>query len=71
MPDLVLLHGALGAASQLSPLKNALGKKHNVSVLNFSGHGGKPFAPDFNIETFAQELLAFFDQNAIEKACKF
>jgi pimeloyl-ACP methyl ester carboxylesterase len=69
--NLVLLHGALGAASQFGALKTALENDHSVSVLNFSGHGGKPFAPGFSIETFAQELLAFFDQNNIEKADVF
>ncbi len=69
--NLVLLHGALGAASQFGALKTALENDRSVSVLNFSGHGGKPFAPGFSIETFAQELLSFFDQNDMEKADVF
>ncbi len=38
----------------------------NVFTLNFSGHGGAPFAENFDIEQFTTELLAFLDKNSLE-----
>ncbi len=72
MSDLVLLHGALGAASQLASLQEALaGSGQRCLPFDFSGHGGKPFSDRFGIETFAGEVLDFFDQNNIAKADLF
>jgi len=44
MSPVLLLHGALGATTQLDPLKQKLEETgRTVYVLNFSGHGGEPF----------------------------
>jgi len=40
--DLVLLHGALGASSQLELLAEALAPRFTVHLLDFEGHGGAP-----------------------------
>ena len=40
--DLVLLHGALGASSQLVPLGEALSGDFRVHFLDFEGHGSEP-----------------------------
>lgn len=58
MQTLFLLHGALGAEEQLHPLKELLGKHFQVYTMGFSGHGGKPFAAEFSIEQFAEELIS-------------
>lgn len=66
---LLLLHGALGSATQLSPMKAAL-EKHGrqVVVVNFSGHAGEPFnLSGFGIDTFAQDVLAFLDRTGLAK----
>jgi pimeloyl-ACP methyl ester carboxylesterase len=42
-PALVLLHGALGAADQLTPLADRLADAFDVRTLDFEGHG--PLAP--------------------------
>jgi len=68
MSHLTLLHGALGCAAQLAPLQAALANDHNTGSIDFSGHGGKPFSPGFGIETFASEVLDFWDKNNIEKS---
>jgi pimeloyl-ACP methyl ester carboxylesterase len=69
----VLLHGALGSASQLEPLKKMLEEKDRmVYSLNFSGHSGRPFSDHgFGIDVFANDVLHFFDDNTIEKADLF
>jgi esterase/lipase len=54
MNSILLLHGALGSAEQLVPLKTALEQSgRNVFSLNFSGHGGAPFMNEFGIAQFA------------------
>jgi pimeloyl-ACP methyl ester carboxylesterase len=58
MKTLFLLHGALGAEDQLYQLKVELKKQFRVQTINFSGHGGKPFAAEFSIEQFADELIS-------------
>lgn len=58
METVFLLHGALGAQDQLNPLKEALSGQYRVYTLNFSGHGGQPFAEHFSIEQFADELIS-------------
>jgi pimeloyl-ACP methyl ester carboxylesterase len=69
MIPILLLHGALGAESQLNELAGILrNKNHQVFTLNFSGHGGKPFSANgFGIEIFANDVVQFLDQQGIEK----
>jgi pimeloyl-ACP methyl ester carboxylesterase len=64
--DLLLLHGALGAADQFAPLVAALGGSRRVHTLDFHGHGG---APDggraYRIEEFAADVIAFLDREGL------
>jgi pimeloyl-ACP methyl ester carboxylesterase len=64
---LLLLHGALGSADQLSPLKTALKESYPlIYSLNFSGHSGEPFsASGFGIEAFAEDILNFMDNEGL------
>ena len=73
MNPLILLHGALGASSQLQPLEKILTDKGiKVFLLNFSGHGGVSFSANgFSIETFANDLLELLDENKIEQVNVF
>jgi len=67
MENLLLLHGALGAASTLEPLQQALQAHYRVYTLDFSGHGGNilPEEP-FSIDLFAQDVLRLLAQQGIE-----
>lgn len=66
MTPVVLLHGALGASTQLEGLKKILeGTFERVLTLDFTGHYGQPFQPAFGIETFAEQLLSFLNENNI------
>ncbi|MBX7095500.1 MAG: alpha/beta fold hydrolase [Flavobacteriales bacterium] len=56
MQTLILLHGAIGSASQLQSVKIELEKKFEVHCLEFSGHGSTPFQAEFSIAQFANEL---------------
>jgi pimeloyl-ACP methyl ester carboxylesterase len=66
MQHLILLHGALGSASQFDLLKDRFTDHFNVHTINFSGHGGQPM-PDknFSISLFADEVREFIKENKL------
>ncbi|GHN00648.1 oxidoreductase [Cytophagales bacterium WSM2-2] len=73
MNPLVLLHGALGASSQLQPLAKKLEERgRKVFLLNFSGHSGQEFSKNgFGIEVFASDLATLLDTKGLEQADVF
>lgn len=67
MQPILLLHGAVGAKDQLTEIENKLAGLFAVHCLNFSGHGGSPFAhASFSIKLFAGEVIAYLDKNEID-----
>lgn len=72
MQTILLLHGALGSASQLEPLAEALAHKFDVHRLNFSGHGGSAM-PDkpFDMQMFAEEVLRYIAANDLDRPAIF
>lgn len=70
MNDVILLHGALGAKTQLEPLRQLLiASGRNAHAMDFSGHHGRPFSEKgFGIEVFATDVLAYLDQQNIDVA---
>lgn len=68
MENLLLLHGALGAATMFEPLKQTLAGSYNVFTLNFAGHGGNAFATEpFSIKLFADNVLAFLEREQLQQ----
>lgn len=66
---MLLLHGALGAASQFDPLLPLLADTFQLHTLNFQGHGGQPFPErPFSIHHCALEVLQWMQEQAIEQA---
>lgn len=65
-PNLLLLHGALGAKQQLKPLADQLEAAFTVYDMNFSGHGGTPFQDAFSIDQFAVELEQFIESKKLQ-----
>lgn len=65
MKPIIVLHGALGAKTQLEPLMNALSPLYKVHSLNFEGHGGRPAEGDFSIERFATNLKDYLDEHEL------
>lgn len=64
---ILLLHGALGAASQLSPLQKLMeAQGRTVYSMSFSGHGGVMVSKDgFNIQIFSEDVHTFLAQHQI------
>lgn len=71
MKKLLLLHGAIGAASQFDRLKEELKDKFEVYTLNFSGHGGEPMPDKFSIELFADDVVKYLEKNSLENTDVF
>lgn len=69
MKNWLLLHGALGASTQLEPLKKRLEEKGlRVFAMDFSGHRGLPDAREgFGIEAFAQDVVRFLDAHQLDQ----
>lgn len=67
MKQIVLLHGAIGSMEQLEPLAGILKEQFVVHLVNLPGHGGEPFpAGGFSMETFADAVLQYLDDNSID-----
>ena len=67
MENLLLLHGALGAASTLTPLAQALHGQFEVYALDFSGHGGRAVPQEpFSMALFVQDALRFLEEHHIQ-----
>jgi pimeloyl-ACP methyl ester carboxylesterase len=62
MKDLLFLHGALGAKTQLTALAELLKDDFNIHTLNFDGHGDRPTDQPFSIDLFAQNLSDHLDE---------
>lgn len=67
----ILLHGAVGASSQLNTLKEKLSADYTVYSFDFEGHGGRDSSNDFSIELFVQNTLDFMEENNIGSATFF
>jgi pimeloyl-ACP methyl ester carboxylesterase len=68
MKPLLLLHGALGSASQLEPLRISLANSDRpVYSMNFSGHSGRPFLPHgFGMACFIDDVLTFTKEHNLD-----
>lgn len=60
MTPLLLLHGAIGSASQLEPLARQLQTEFDVHAINFFGHGGANGNDrTFSIDAFARQAASY------------
>jgi pimeloyl-ACP methyl ester carboxylesterase len=70
--DLILLHGALGDATQLAPLADRLGRERRTIVVELEGHGATPLRDrQLGIESFAAAVLDAMDGANITQADVF
>lgn len=70
--DLILLHGALGDASQLALLADWLGRDRRTTLIELEGHGATPMrSRPLRIESFAAAVLETMDGANIGQADLF
>ena len=66
---LIILHGALGSASQMRPFGQSLNDKGIDNIgLDLPGHGAEEDTNTFEIPLFAQFVLNQMDERKIQKA---
>ncbi len=69
---LLLLHGALGAASQFAPLLPLLEERFALHAPNFPGHGGEAISSEpFSIARFSEYLRSYIDEQGLRGADVF
>lgn len=71
MKSILLLHGALGSASQLQRLKKVLEATYKVYSFSFEGHGGVPSSQEFSIDLFTQNTVGYLKKNGLAKVSIF
>lgn len=66
---LIILHGALGSASQMKPFGQLLNEKGLENIcIDFQGHGKAEDIAAFEIPQFANHILLQLDELGIQKA---
>jgi len=71
MPDVILIHGALGAIDQLEPLAVALRGRSTVHRLELEGHGSTPASGPYSTQAFVANVRAFLVEKGIQRASVF
>jgi pimeloyl-ACP methyl ester carboxylesterase len=66
LKPIILLHGAIGSAVQLEPLRQKLTEDFDCHLMNFIGHGGLAIPGTFSIPLFADQLEEYIRTNKIE-----
>ncbi len=72
-PHLLLVHGALGSASQFESWIQPLEKNFQLWLPEFEGHGQTPQKENrpFKMQTFADNLFDFISKNNLVQPCIF
>jgi len=65
LPNLLLLHGALGNKDQFKALVPVLEEKFTIHTLTFEGHGGVVLSGDFSMDAFATQTLRYIESNQL------
>jgi pimeloyl-ACP methyl ester carboxylesterase len=70
--NLILIHGALGAAAQLDPLRRRLEKDFAVHVVELDGHGATPpSSVEYSIPNFVGGVARAMDDVNVREAAIF
>lgn len=67
MKNLILLHGALGAAKEFERFNNELSTHFTLHTFDFSGHGLNSSEQAFSMSLFASDLKHFILQRNLSK----
>ena len=72
MQHLLLLHGAIGASTQLRTLADSLSARYDVLAPDLVGHGGRALdgAP-FSMQLFADDILRYIEDKKIRQVSVF
>ncbi len=65
-PDLIILHGLFGSASNFRTLANKFGEFYRVSCLDLRNHGASPHDDDVSFDAMASDIIEFMDDHGLE-----
>lgn len=71
MPDIILIHGALGALDQLEPLAGALASRARIHRVELQGHGATPGPSSYTTGGFVANVRDFMTGQEIARASIF
>lgn len=71
MPQLLLLHGALGSERQMEPLKRLLQDTFECYSFSFEGHGEREVEGELGIARFAENVRVFIKEHGLKKPVVF
>jgi len=71
MSTILLLHGALGSASQFDSFSHKLNESFTCHAIDFPLHGQNKTQTAFSIQNFADYLIAYIEQHHQEKVSVF
>ncbi|MEL7123257.1 MAG: alpha/beta hydrolase [Bacteroidota bacterium] len=69
--NLILLHGALGTKQEVQTLKKILSNHYTTYDLDFDGHGNGKQVDEFSMQSLAENVVDFCNQESIENAYFF
>jgi pimeloyl-ACP methyl ester carboxylesterase len=64
-PNLLLLHGALGASTQFDPLLEKLNLFFDVFTFDFSGHGKNKYDGHLTMDVLADDIKVYMDDQKL------
>lgn len=64
----ILIHGLFGAGDNLGVVARALLQHYSVHLLDLRNHGASPHSEVMDYPSMATDVLAYMDDNSIEKA---
>ena len=67
-PNLIIIHGLFGSASNFRTLAKRFGEFYTVYCLDLRNHGNSPHDDDTSFEAMASDIIEFMDRKNIETA---
>ncbi len=64
-PDLIILHGLFGSASNFRTLAKQFGDHYRVSCLDLRNHGASPHDDDVSFDAMASDIIEFMDDHGL------
>lgn len=68
-PPLVLLHGLFGSLENLGGVNQRLQDSWQIHGLDLRNHGRSPHAPTMDYPAMADDVVAYLDDQGIDRAC--
>jgi esterase len=68
-PPLIILHGLYGSGDNWYSIGKALSNHFEIFLVDLRNHGSSPHDPEMSNSVMTSDLIEFFSEREIEKAC--